>query len=72
MTLTPEQHARENIDRQLAAAGWLVQRYRDLNRHAGRGIAATEFPVITGPWRYCQELWNGPHDQAASFRSSSC
>ena len=22
--------------------------------------------------RYCQELWNGPHDQAASFRSSSC
>jgi len=52
MTLTPEQHARENIDRQLAAAGWVVQRYRDLNRHAGRGIAATEFPLITGPCDY--------------------
>jgi len=32
---TPEQRARENIDRQLAAAGWAVQRYRELYLHAG-------------------------------------
>ena len=29
-------------------------------------------PDVLSVLRYCQELWNGPHDQAASFRSSSC
>jgi type I restriction enzyme R subunit len=49
LPLPPEQRARETIDRQLAAAGWTVQRYRELNLHAGRGIAATEFPGASGP-----------------------
>jgi type I restriction enzyme R subunit len=49
---TPEQRARETIDRQLAAAGWPVQRYRDLNVHASRGVAAIEFPLETGPCDY--------------------
>jgi len=31
----PEQRARETIDRQLAAAGWTVQRYRNPYRSAG-------------------------------------
>jgi type I restriction enzyme, R subunit len=52
MSPTPEQRARENIDRQLAAAGWSVQRYRDINLHAARGIAATEFPGASGPADY--------------------
>lgn len=52
MPLLPEQRARETIDRQLTAAGWKVQRYRELNLHAGRGIAATELPGASGPADY--------------------
>jgi len=52
MPPTPEQRARENVDRQLTAAGWIIQRYRDLNRYAGQGVAATEFPTGTGPSDY--------------------
>lgn len=52
MSPTPEQRARETIDRQLAAAGWAVQRFRDINLHAARGIAATEFPGASGPADY--------------------
>jgi type I restriction enzyme R subunit len=49
---TPEQRARETIDRKLGEAGWLVQRYREINLHADRGIAATEFPGASGPADY--------------------
>lgn len=44
----PERRAREQIDRSLAAAGWLVQDYRGLNLAAGPGIAVREFPLATG------------------------
>jgi len=47
-SLTPEQHAREEIDRQLAAAGWIVQDHKAMNLGAGFGIAIREFPVETG------------------------
>ena len=40
---TPEQKAREEIDRQLEAAGWLVQDMARLNIGAGDGIAVREF-----------------------------
>jgi type I restriction enzyme R subunit len=49
---TPESLARENIDRQLAAAGWQVQSIRDLNLYAGRGIAVREFRLDSGPVDY--------------------
>lgn len=52
MAPTPEQRARETIDRQLTAAGWTIQRFRDINLHAARGIAATEFPGASGPADY--------------------
>jgi type I site-specific restriction endonuclease len=38
----PEDKAREDIDRQLTAAGWVVQNRRETNLHAGRGIAVRE------------------------------
>jgi type I restriction enzyme R subunit len=50
--MTPEQKARENIDKQLAAAGWLVQDYRAMNPGAGKGIAIREYPTDTGPADY--------------------
>ena len=41
MPMRPEQRARETIDLQVAAAGWAVQRRREINLHVGRGIAAS-------------------------------
>ena len=50
--LTPEQFAREKIDAQLAACGWVVQDYADMDFGAGRGIALREVPLKTGPCDY--------------------
>ncbi len=41
--MTPEQSAREQIDRQLEAAGWNVQDYRQVNLGAEEGVAVREF-----------------------------
>lgn len=43
--LTPEQLARQTIDAQLRAAGWLVHGRDDANLHAGRGVAVREFKL---------------------------
>lgn len=48
MTLTPEQEARQNIDRQLADAGWMVHDRDEANVHAGRGVAIRHFPMKSG------------------------
>ncbi|RME76538.1 MAG: hypothetical protein D6784_05615 [Chloroflexi bacterium] len=45
---TPEQQAREQIDRQLTACGWVVQDRAALNLYASRGVAVREFPLETG------------------------
>jgi type I restriction enzyme R subunit len=44
----PEAIAREAIDAALAAAGWAVQNFTELNLHAARGVAAREFPLAPG------------------------
>jgi hypothetical protein len=49
---TPEQRARQNIDKLLRAAGWVVQDRRDLNLGAGPGVAVREFALSTGPVDY--------------------
>ncbi len=46
--LKPEELAREDIDRALAQAGWLVQSFEQLNLTAGRGVAVREFPLVRG------------------------
>lgn len=45
---TPEARARQNIDAQLTACGWLVQDRHAMNLYAGRGVAVREFPLETG------------------------
>lgn len=45
MPLTPEQRAREKIDRGLAAAGWSVQDHRDMDIHASSGVVVREYPL---------------------------
>jgi len=44
----PEERARAEIDRLLAAAGWSVQSMNEANIHAARGVAIREFPLKTG------------------------
>ena len=44
---TPEQQARQEIDRQLAQCGWLVQDYRAMNLSADLGVAVREFLLTT-------------------------
>jgi type I restriction enzyme R subunit len=44
----PEQQARQEIDRLLAAAGWRVSDLGEANIHAARGVAIREFPLETG------------------------
>ncbi|MCB9122576.1 MAG: hypothetical protein H6640_22845 [Caldilineaceae bacterium] len=46
--LTPEAKARQQIDRMLADAGWVVQDRAAFNPAAGTGIAVREFPLKTG------------------------
>src|SRR5579872_1002284 len=48
MPITPEDRARENIDKLLADAGWVVQDRRKVDLAAGRGVAVREFPLKTG------------------------
>ncbi|MTK64579.1 MAG: DEAD/DEAH box helicase [Methanobacterium sp.] len=48
----PEAEARENIDRLLKAAGWVLQDYKDFNRNAALGVAVREFPLPSGAADY--------------------
>ena len=50
---TPEARARDQIDRQLQAAGWILQHRDELNRTAGRGVAVREFPLPAGEATTC-------------------
>lgn len=50
--MTPEQKAREIIDKKLTQAGWVVQDMKQLNLSAGLGVAVREFPTSTGPVDY--------------------
>jgi type I restriction enzyme, R subunit len=44
----PEQLARAEIDRLLAAAGWAVQDLAAVDLNAARGVAVREFPLASG------------------------
>jgi type I restriction enzyme R subunit len=50
--MTPEQIARQNIDKKLEQAGWHVQDYKDLNPSAGLGVAVREYPTGSGSSDY--------------------
>ena len=50
--MTPEQKAREIIDKKLEQSGWIVQDMKQLNLFAGLGVAVREFPTSTGPVDY--------------------
>jgi len=48
----PEQLARDQIDKQLTACGWLLQGIHKVNLHAGIGVAVREYLTDVGPADY--------------------
>ncbi len=46
---TPEQKARDNIDKMLDEAGWKVQDKKKIDFNAGLGIAVREYDTDVGP-----------------------
>ena len=52
MNQNPEQKARDNIDRQLGACGWVIQNKQQINLFAGSGVAVREYQTSSGPVDY--------------------
>jgi type I restriction enzyme R subunit len=52
MNQNPEQIARDNIDKQLIACGWVIQSIKQINLNAGVGIAVKEYLTDVGPADY--------------------
>ena len=49
---TPEQRARDRIDRNLIAAGWVIQDKKAINLNAGPGVAVREYQTDAGTADY--------------------
>ncbi len=52
MNQTPEQLARDKIDKLLSTCGWIVQDKKQINLSAGIGIAVREYQTDVGPADY--------------------
>lgn len=50
--MTPEQKAREQIDKRLELSGWVIQDLSGVNPMASLGVAVREYPTSTGPVDY--------------------
>lgn len=50
--MTPEEKAREKIDKKLIQSGWIIQDLKNLNLSLNSGVAVREFPTSTGPVDY--------------------
>ncbi len=49
---SPEELAREKVDKLLTDCGWIIQDYKQLNLSAGPGIAIREVPLKKGRCDY--------------------
>ena len=49
---TPEQIARDKIDRMLASAGWTVQSKSKVDLSTAKGVAVREYQTDIGPADY--------------------
>lgn len=49
---TPEQLARDIIDKQLTACGWVIQNKSQINLAAGFGVAIREYQTDVAPAHY--------------------
>jgi len=66
--MTPEAKARQQIDRKLEQAGWLVQDKDRVNLAAGQGVVVREHPTDTGPADYeRQDFWETTLNKQLNF-----
>lgn len=52
MNQNPEQIARDEIDKQLLACGWVIQNKAQINLAANIGVAVREYQTDVGPADY--------------------
>jgi len=52
MNRNPEQIARDTIDKKLISCGWIIQNFKQVNLHAGLGVAVREYLTDIGPADY--------------------
>ena len=52
MNQNPEQIARDHIDKQLIACGWVIQSIKQINLNIGIGVAVKEYLTDVGPADY--------------------
>jgi type I restriction enzyme R subunit len=52
MNQNSEQFARDRIDEQLTACGWIIQNKSSINLHAAIGVAVREYSTDVGPADY--------------------
>ena len=52
MNQNPEQIARDHIDKQLIACGWIIQSIKQINLNTGIGVAVKEYLTDVGPADY--------------------
>ena len=52
MNQNPEQIARDTIDKKLISCGWIIQNFKQVNLHAGLGVAVREYLTDIGPADY--------------------
>ena len=52
MNRNPEQIARDTIDKKLISCGWIIQSLKQVNLHAGLGVAVREYSTDIGPADY--------------------
>ena len=57
---TPEQIAREQIDKRLEQSGWIIQDMKKVNPMASLGVAVREYPTSTGPVDYALFVFGKP------------
>jgi len=52
--MKPEEEARQEIDKKLRKANWVIQNRSNFNLGAAPGVAIREFPAKAGPVDYAQ------------------
>ena len=68
---TPEQKARDLIDKKLVETGWAVQSKDGINLNAARGVAMREYTSDTGPMDYMLMVDGKPCGFIEAKRTSS-
>ena len=53
---TPEELARQNIDKQLLTCGWVVQDRLAMNLYSNHGVAVRDYPLETGTFLTAQKV----------------